>query len=134
MTREEQIEQEMKERHLSELSIILFRQGAEWADAHNPEIAALEHEIEMLKSKLQTANDFNSLLTLELEKTKSPWISVEERLPVDSEWVAVKLRGCPGWYRGYYSGTIWHYINEYGDEMKFDVTYWMPIPGLSTIK
>ena len=45
-----------------------FIAGAEWADAHNPEIAYLEHEIERLKSKLQAADDLNTLLTAELEK------------------------------------------------------------------
>jgi len=134
MTREKQIEQEMRERHLSELSAILFRQGAEWADAHNPEIAYLKHEIERLTSKLQAADDLNILLTAELENAKSPWISVEDRLPEDlltCEWVAVKLKGYPGWYRGYYSGTMWHYIDECGDEIRFNVTHWMPIPELS---
>lgn len=71
-----------------------FIAGAEWADSHptifnqcvneqspdylagyeqgrkdvNPEIAYLEHKIERLKSKLQAADDFNTLLTTELEK------------------------------------------------------------------
>lgn len=80
-----------------------FRCGAGWADAHQP----------------------------------SPWISVEEQLPEDflltCEWVAVKLKGYPGWYKGYYNGALWHYINECGDEVRtFNVTHWMPIPGLQT--
>lgn len=58
-----------------------FLQGAEWADAHQPQVVALEHEIEVLKSKLQAADDLNTLLTAELEKAKSQWISVEDRLP-----------------------------------------------------
>lgn len=64
----------------------------------------------------------------------SPWISVEEQLPEDlltCEWVAVKLKDYPGWYRGYYSGIMWHYIDECGDEIRaFNVTHWMPIPKL----
>lgn len=48
-----------------------YMAGAEWADAHNPLIAYLEHEIERLKSKLQAADDLNTLLTAELEK-KTP--------------------------------------------------------------
>ena len=68
----------------------------------------------------------------------SAWISVEDRLPEElltCEWVAVKLKGYPGWYKGYYSGTLWHYINECGDEVRtFNVTNWMPISELSTTK
>lgn len=66
----------------------------------------------------------------------SPWISVEERLPEEDlicEWVAVKLKDYPGWYKGYYSGTLWHYMDECGEEIRaFNVTHWMPIPLLPT--
>ena len=68
----------------------------------------------------------------------STWISVEERLPEDyliCKWVAVKLKDYHGWYRGYYSGIMWHYIDECGDDIRaFNVTHWMPIPELQTTK
>ena len=78
MTRREEIRKEA-ERYLPDLHAYgnyitglyvreAFKDGADWADAHNPEMAYLEHEIERLKSKLQAADDLNTLLTTELEK------------------------------------------------------------------
>lgn len=78
MTREAQIRQTacdwLRYYHptcTQDMFVEAFRCGAEWADSHNPEIAYLEHEIERLKSKLQAADDLNTLLTMELEK-KTP--------------------------------------------------------------
>lgn len=78
-----------------------FIAGAEWADQHQP----------------------------------SPWISVEESLPwgyLACEWVAVRRKEYNNWYKAYYDGDDWRCIDEDGDEMTvFDVTHWMPIPGIT---
>lgn len=114
-----------------------FKDGAEWADAHQPQVAYLEHEIERLKSKLQAADDLNTLLTAELEKAKSPWIT--DRMPeikgsisdavvllVDGIFYKVsrlerRKDGTEFW---------WGVHPEDGDE----VDAWMPIPELTTTK
>lgn len=126
MTREQEIEQAIKENCLSSVSVIFFKMGAEWADAHQPQVAYLEHEIERLKSKLQAADDLNALLTAELEKAKSPWISVEDRLPKeDGNYLAL-------FKRNNYMCTL-EFKNNYWKVAGYqsDITHWMPIPKLN---
>lgn len=157
-----------------------FIAGAEWADAHptifnqcvneqspdylagyeqgrkdaNPEIAYLEYDIERLKSKLQAADDLNTLLTAELEKAKFPWISVEDRLPDEklneegygkgySERVFVRFE------RVYDHGQkdidydtsnymnvtkTWLNHNKHYTYYTDRITHWMPISQLTTTK
>jgi len=101
----------------------------------------MTREIEIIRAAQMCARNYGGENLVELAFKKgaewadahqpSPWISVEDRLPEDDlicEWVAVKLKGYPGWYKGYYSGTLWHYIDECGDEIRtFNVTHWMPM-------
>lgn len=62
------------------------------------------------------------------ENPKSPWISVEERLPEDDvEVIGITERG--------WVFLIWRNENEwYGEEYRDllwpDITHWMPIPEL----
>lgn len=107
-----------------------FINGAKWADAHQPQVAYFEHEIERLKSKLQSADDLNTLLTAELEKAKSQWISVEDRMPEKSvgyfsQWVLCRYK------RG---SRIYYHVGMYDYEFEewsiANVTHWMPIPEL----
>ena len=110
-----------------------FIAGVNWGKDHNPEIAYLEHEIERLKSKLQASDDLNTLLTAELEKAKSPWIT--DRMPEikGSTSDAVLLLVDRQFYKVSHlerrkDGTeFWWGIHpEDGDE----VDAWMPIPKL----
>ena len=65
------------------------------------------------------------------EHPKNPWISVKDRLPeqdLHCEEIPVLLKN-GYWFKGYYSGDMWHYYDECGDDIiTWDVTYWMPIP------
>lgn len=135
MTREQEIEQAIKENCLSSVSVIFFKMGAEWADAHQPQVAYLEHEIERLKSKLQAADDLNALLTAELEKAKSPWISVEDRLPKeedpDDKGYSVSVIGL------FSDGSVSKCFCSLEEGIWFiegltcdPPTHWMPIPEL----
>lgn len=136
-----------------------FMAGAKWADAHptifnhcvneqspdylagyeqgkkdaNPEIAALEYEIERLKSKVQAADDFNTLLTVELEKAKSPWISVEDRLP--EEALVIARYGDILAFSSYMLGKWTVVCSVMGHPSIYSTpTHWMPIPEISTTK
>lgn len=111
-----------------------------------------EQEIERLKSKLQAADDLNTLLTAELGKAKSPWISVEDRLPEENGKYYVIAGGIPD--MSLYKNGKWvtaykerknvgsHFVEEVEmqdfeyshTDLTGEVTHWMPIPELSTTK
>lgn len=67
---------------------------------------------------------------LHIPEPSSPWVSVDERLPNDDVWLALRLRGgawirgkrtVAGWFRD--SGAILCYPDD-------QITHWMPLPPL----
>lgn len=64
------------------------------------------------------------------------WISVKERQP-DGEELFEKMvvlvnndrdNYSNPWYKGYYDGTSWHIVDEFGERTKtMDVTHWMRV-------
>ncbi|MBR1525070.1 MAG: DUF551 domain-containing protein [Prevotella sp.] len=101
-----------------------FVDGVLWADEHNPELERLREENQAQAATLRKMSE---------QLDKSPWISVEERLP---EGETVIGRYTDGLAFCCYSadGEAWYILGAAILPKTPQPTHWMPIPELPTTK
>ena len=103
-----------------------------------------DEEIERIKNEATAIMDEACALTIELNKLRNPWISVEERLPEKyldcdgvehdcSDRVIVKLKDetCAHLAEYYYDTNEWLSLEVCSSTDYYEnVTHWMPIPDI----
>ena len=113
------------------------------AHSRDEEIEELQEELESIRRGFYERGDKLKELMLANNKLRNPWISVEERLPEESQIVFVHMKGGSFDSALYTSGAFerslqlkfgmkdeGYTIISWEQKFKSNITHWMPIPEL----